>query len=359
MERLYRLIGSEHDIDDVSRTLYGYACDSRAPAVGALHLTCSDESERECVEAFQHNFAGHLLPNLKFGERSVFRLANLGARYEWGAVRIAEQHYSTAAASKDFKLMLVKINAHVSVEPTAGGPAFGRMKRYDAESTYCGALHALMGGSRMPFADDLSEALESDGTDRLRRLLDDDRVSAEERSLFVAIASARAQARRAFIDIQDRMPHSPTLFIVLPCVTLNKKAKDGEIVCGLYRADWRSEQPSFEYRGLGDDPAGYRIERSSARIVVKDDHLCTTRPARDHRKLVAVLGERHQAAGDLRTALLLFSEGIAGIHHLHRAQRLALGTAGERQAGEIIDDVREGLEQLPPALRSRAAELME
>jgi hypothetical protein len=359
MERLYRLIGREHDIDDVSRTLYGFASDSGAPAFGALHLTCSDESERECVEAFQHNFATHLLPNLKLGERSVFRLANLGARYEWGAVHIAEEHYSTSAARDRFKLMLVKVNAHVCVEPTDDGHSFGRMRRYDSESSYCGALHALIGGGRLPFAGDLAEALSSDGTDRLLLLLDDNRVTAADRSLFAALASARAQARRVMIDIQDRRPESPTQFIVLPCVTLNKRAKDGEIVCGVYNADWRSKRPLFEYRGLGDDPAGYRMERTHGGIVVGDDQPQTTRPAREHRKVVRELWERHGSGDRAPAALLLFTEGIAGIHHLHRAQRLALGGGSAEDARMIIDDVRHGLQQLPEDVRTRAAELME
>ena len=94
----------------------------------------------------------------EFGERSVFRLANLGARYEWGAVHVAEEHYSTSAARNDFKLMVVKVNSHVCVEPKTEGHDFGRMQRYDSESTYCGALHALLAGGRLPFAGDLSEA---------------------------------------------------------------------------------------------------------------------------------------------------------------------------------------------------------
>jgi hypothetical protein len=359
MERLYRLIGHEQDIESVSRSLYAYASESGVPAVGALHLTCSDESERECVDAFQHTFAEYLLPNLKFGERSVFRLANLGARYEWGAVHIAEEHYSTSASKNDFKLLVVKVNSHVCVEHKTEGHTFGHMLRYDSESTYCGALHSLMAGGRLPFADDLCEALASGGIDRLSRLLDAVQVPSLDRSLFIAIASARVQARRAIIDIRDRKPDSPTLFLILPCVTLNKKAKDGEILCGLYRADWRSEQPTFDYRGLGDDPAGYRLQRSHGRVTVEDDHLSETRPARDHRKLVFKLWERHGGNKQTRSAILLFAEGIAGIHHLHRAERLATGRADEREARIMIEDIRQGLEQLPDPLKSRAAEIMD
>jgi hypothetical protein len=359
MERLNRLIGSEREINEISHELCALAGELRAPAVGALHLTCSDESERECIESFQQNFARQLLPDLKFGERSVFRLANLGARYEWGAVHIAEDHYSTSAANNNYKLLLVKVNAHVSVEPLSGGHRLGCMRRYDSDSAYCGALHSLMGGGMAPFADDLNEALTSDGMDRLGRLMDDGLVAADERSLFAALASARLQARRALADIQDRKPTSPTLYIVLPCVTLNKRERDGEIICGAYLADWRSQSPVCEYRGLGDDPAGYRLDRSGGGITVRDEMRAEARPARNQRKYILELWEKHGGTRPAPAAALLFAEGIAGIHHLHRAQRIAVCNAEDHDSRIIISDVRRTLPHLPQPLRDRALKIME
>jgi hypothetical protein len=330
MDKLHKMVGRSLDVDEVARSLYGYACDVAAPVTGALHLTCSDESEKECRDALQRNFAGHLLPRLKLGARSIFRLANLGARYEWGAVHIAEDHYSTAAARRHFKLMLVKINAHVCADDTAEGLRFGRMKRYDSHSTYCGALHSYMAGGRLPFTTELAEAFGSEGHDRLAVLLDEGRVPPEYRSLFIAVAGARIQARRALIDIQDRKPTGPTLFIVMPCVTINRNRKDDEIVCGLYRGDWRSDSPVFEYRGLEDDPAGYRMKSGAGGMVIEDDHIAVTRPARDHRMLVKQLWRENGAPGGaVGAAVELFAGGGAGIQHLHLAQRLALGAAGE------------------------------
>ena len=52
---------------------------------------------------------------------------------------IAEDHYSTGEAAGAFKLMIVKINSHVCAESTADGRRFGRMRRDDTESVYCGA----------------------------------------------------------------------------------------------------------------------------------------------------------------------------------------------------------------------------
>ena len=116
MDRIAQLLGREVDVDTVGRALYADAGELQASIVGGVLITCSDESERQVRDAFQRNFAEHLLPSLKFGERSFFRLANLGGRYETGAVEIARQHYSPDDAGKGFGLLVVKINSHVCGE---------------------------------------------------------------------------------------------------------------------------------------------------------------------------------------------------------------------------------------------------
>ena len=76
MDRITRLLGREADVDEVGRALYADAAEIRASLVGL----------------------------------------NLGGRYERGAVSIAQQHYTTAAPEKGFKLLVVKINSHVCGE---------------------------------------------------------------------------------------------------------------------------------------------------------------------------------------------------------------------------------------------------
>ncbi len=408
MNSLTTLIGRELGLEEVARHLYGFASRLNAPVVGAIHVTCSDESERECVDVFQRSFAEYLLPSLKFGERSPFRIANLGGRYEWNAIRIADAHYSTAAAMKGFKLLVVKVNSHVSVESSPRGPRFGQMRRYDTGSAYCGALHALLEGAQFPFTADLHEALASEGKDRLAILRDEEKVDPSHRSLFIAVASARLQARRALVDIQDRRLKTPTLCIVLPCVTLNRKLKDGEIVCGMYIADWRSEKPTFEYQGLGDDPAAFRLSYDGGRVFLEDDEIGKRRPARDHRELVVkqwskraespgkaespgVRGkgaDRHEAEAKLddlmneaaekkhhtisnakpllktllhtlalfdpvSAVVLLFGEGLLGVHHHHQIHTLSRGQGANRDARQILDAVHTRIDGLPPE-RARA-----
>jgi hypothetical protein len=271
MERLLDLIGREHDVDEVARTLYTIADELRAPVVGAMQVTCSDESERECIDAFHNNVVEPLLPSLKFGTRSRFRIANLGGRYERGAVAIAEDHYSTEEAAGAFKLLVVKVNSHVSVESTSDGRRFGSMRRYDAESVYCGALHALMDGSKLPFAKELRELFRSGGKDRLGTLLDKSRVEPDHRSLFAAVVNARLQVEGAVDDIREFSPRTPTFFLLLACVTLNREGKDTEIVCGVWQLDRRSSKPLDAYRGLGDDPSAYRLTIDRGQLLLDEE----------------------------------------------------------------------------------------
>lgn len=270
MDRLVRLLGTEHDVDEVARDLYAFACEFGATVVGALHVTCADEAEREGADAFQRGFAEYALPALKFGQRSPFRIANLGGRYEQGAVRVAEDHFALPVSETRPKLMLVKLNAHVAVRRTAAGSSFGAITRYGVPSTACGALRAVLDGSELPFARDLREALRSDGHDRLATVLDAARVPPALRSLFLAVTSVQVQAQRAVADIGAHRPRTPTQFVVMACVTLNRTTKDAEIVCGLHHVDWTAGEAETAFRGLGDDPARYRLS-GAGRLEIRDD----------------------------------------------------------------------------------------
>ena len=109
-----------------------------------MRVTCSDEAEQENVEAFQRQFVRYLLPSLKFSSKSPFRVANLGGRYQWGSVRIAEDHYALAQGADHWKMLVVKMSSHVAVIETPTGLEFGKASRYGADSTYCGALDAVI-----------------------------------------------------------------------------------------------------------------------------------------------------------------------------------------------------------------------
>lgn len=389
-QTIVEALGDEYPVDEMARRLKYAVQRLRAPLVGALQLTCSDESEKECVDALQEWLLRELLPSYKYWNKSPFRSANLGARYEWGAAPLAEAHFAKAQPGHDFKVMLIKLNAHVSLAEGPDGPVFGRMTRYDGDCVYCGALHALMDGRDLPAVNELGEAFQSEGLDRVALLNDPDKVDPQWRSLFAAIVSARLQARRVILDIQNATPSTPTYFLVVPCVTLNKPGLDGELVCGTYLADCRDpEAVSVTYQGLGDDPTRYEPVLEGGRLRVEDPDLHLPRLARDHRRIiesalketkeVGANAEEKQVLNDaLKTAqadsankavanaalktllwvaadlfpvpaaLLLFAKGAIGIHHVYTVHKLAQQPDMDGEAKALMHNVIGQVDNLLP-----------
>jgi hypothetical protein len=365
MDRLRELVGVEHSLTGVTQALHLRAVTARPPVVGALHVSCADESENECVTAFQHGFVQHLLPPLRAP-----------------------------------KLMVVKINSHVGIEHDRDGYRFGILKRYDGHSPCCGALYALLEGGHTPAVGRLAEIFRSEGTDRVATLLDEGAVDPANRSLFAAIVSARLQARKVVLDIQDFTPVSPTTWLVIPCVTINRPERDTEIVCGMYSTENPGQSREVAYFGLGDDPAAYQLARKNDRFVVTDEHLGTIRPARDHRALV--LRQWHERMGAARVkvevdderltriwrdvsedkhrhhvhshvllqlllltlaevapvpaAVLLFAKGFTAIHHAFKMHHVAREVETSDEARQILREIHDRVDRLEP---ERAAAIIE
>ncbi len=270
MDSLDTLIGVETPLTAVSAALRKFAEGVGASAVGAYHVCCSDETECVCTATLDREFVCRLLPDLKPGCCGAFHTVNLGSRYEWGAVRIAEEHFATPAARRGFKFLLVKINAHAAVQPDEDGWRYGRLQRYGNESACCGALAGLFAGSPLPAIAELRELFASDGLDRLGLLADPQVVEPRYRALLAAVVSAQLQAARVVRDVEEFRPASPTAFLVLPCVTVNRPGPDTEIVVGRFEIDRTGASPDVRYTGLGDDPRAYRVHHQADRAVVSD-----------------------------------------------------------------------------------------
>lgn len=381
MRNIQGLVGTAFDSADSARAVKAYVQHLNPPVVGALHVTCSDGAEHECADAFHQELVQDLLPAYTFLNKAAFRTANLGARYEWNSIRVAESHFAGAAPGHDYKLMVVKINTHVAWDGTPDGPVFGRMRRFDSDSIYCGALHALLDGKRGPFLDLLREAYESEGIDRLGMLRNPDLVAPHLRPLVAAIVGARLQARQALLDIQDYKPLSPTLYLVLAAVSLNRTERDHELLCGYYHADYRGDAPALEYMGLGDDPSRYRVDASNTAVSVTDPETHATRPAYDYRRII---GDRLRAnapgrfaleAGDARSALMnyfeavrcdapeagalvAFASGLAPIYHVHRAFRISQRAAWPGDAQSILTETLARVPELDDASLDRIVEAL-
>jgi hypothetical protein len=402
LDRLLEIIGKERSLREVNQTLHFAANGLHPRTVGAMHITCADESESECADAFEKGFVRYLLPPLKVGRPVPMRLANLGGQYEWGAIRILEAHFATPASKDSFKLILVKVNAHVGVTPERLGVnarrAFGAIRRYGVDSPCCGALDALLGGSTQAFTEGLRELMGSEGLDRESMLRDPERVDPAFRALVAGLVSSRLQARKAVLDIQDYEPQTPTYWMVVPSTTLNLPDRDSEIVAGVYVVDGRNGERRVHYRGLGDDPSAYRIAPGPHGLDVTDEHVPHFRPGRDHRKLILdrVTGRdglgvapdptleriradvaenkhrhHHHARALLRiavpalaqlapipTALLLFAEGAVGIRHMFVIDQLARDLADSGDARAILADVHSQIDQLDPDRAEALIELL-
>jgi hypothetical protein len=267
LDELAPLIGHEQPIDDVNMALQAAMRHWQPPVIGAMHITCSDESEHECIESFQRCFVEQMLPPLKERTCSPFRTSNLGARYEWQSLRIAEHHYATSDAQHGFKVMLVKVNGHVACGSEDGQAVYGYMMRYGERSACCGALNAVMNGATLPFAREIRDLLSSGHIDRLERL---QQIDPAQRALVAAVVSARLHARSAATEAQDHQPHSPTVYLIVPAVTVNRPEMDTEILVGMYIIDRVSGKDSHVYRGLGDDPAKLVVRLGEGQACVDD-----------------------------------------------------------------------------------------
>ncbi len=270
MARLEDLIGIESDLGRLGGILREYARTLGTPVVGAYQVACSDEAEWECVDRFGQSFVGSLLPALRPGCRAAFHSINLGARYESGAIHVAEEHFALEASAVDGKLMVVKINTHVGVRDTPEGPEYGTLDRYGLASACCGALGALLNRSEVPAVRELADTFAAEGKDRLATIQDAAIVPDAHRALVAAITAAALQARRAVADALGRRPTTPTRFLVVPCVSLNRTGANTELLVGRHEIDWTGPTPVVDYLGLGDDPGDYRIEHARGRLSVRD-----------------------------------------------------------------------------------------
>ncbi len=398
MKRLHDLVGGEHELAEVAREIRSAVRELGSTGVGGFHITCSDESEHECTQAFQRGFALESLPRLTYGERVPFRIANPGARYEWGAVRIAEDHFATEQAQRGSLAMVVKINGHVAV--TQSGPEgiqFGSMDRYGSESVYCGAIHAVLHDSRLPFAQDLRADLLSEGRDRVQALKDVAGAPDGRAALFGALAAARMQARKCVLDIQEHTPKGPTVYVVVHGVTLNKPGPDTELLGGLYVLDHRGDQRTDRYHGLGDDPAAYSLTHVDGRLRVSDPQSGRERAARDHRALAAgrfealsaaartlgptaqgLLGRSSErtvrgaagrtllkgvltavaATSPTAAALLLAAEGAADIHEVRKLNQAVDPGTQDRHAREVVEAVHDRVDHMSPEVAERVVDAL-
>ncbi len=394
LDELTTNIGVEQPLDRAAFELKSAVRRMRAGVVGVHHVTCSDEAEHEDADVFYRLVAKDLSPRLKLGVNGVFRTASLGARYEWGSLGAAEGNFGTTPRG-GFKLMLLKMSTHVGCIEEHTERQFGSFERYGTPTETCKALHLFADGLRAPFADELHELFTSEGIDRVAALAD---VDPTFRSVALAVVAARLQARSAVLEAQDHAPLVPTVYAIVPAVTINKPGRDTEIHVGTYVVDRRSGKSRDRYRGLGDDPSKYRFSIDHGHVRIEQDGAGETRDARDHRAIarqrLAEIGTRaigtdarvnallreaeHNTTGDgavakrvalsllpllaeltpVGAALALFGGGATGIYEAYRAHRVMRDVEDSAAARDMLHDLSARLERLPPAEARKVVEVL-
>lgn len=395
LEDLTPHVGVERPLDRAAFELKSAIRRIRPDVVGVHHVTCSDEAEHEDVDVFYRLVAKDLAPRLKLGVNGVFRTASLGARYEWGSLGAAEGNFGTAPRGGGFKVMLVKMSTHVGCTEEHAERHFGSFVRYGTLTPTCKALHLFADGLRAPFADELHTLFTSEGVDRVAGLGE---VDPAFRSIALAIVAARLQARSAVLEAQDHTPLMPTLYAIVPTVTINRPGRDTEIHVGTYLVDRRGAKRRDRYRGLGDDPRRYRFSIDHAHVHVAQDGADEPRDARDHRALArerlaaiggpaiasdarvdALLREAERnTTGDTKlakrvalsllpllaeltpvgAALALFGGGATGVYETYRAHRVMRDVEDSASARDMLHDLSERLERLPPDEAHKVLEVL-
>ncbi len=396
LDPLVELVGVERELSTLVTRLRDAVHTVRAPTVGAMQITCSDEAQRETLEVFQRSFVEYLLPSQSSAaDKSPFRTNNLAGRYEWGSVSVAEDHFADTGAA--WKVLVVLCSAHVAVSDGIDGASYGSMRRYGGPSAYCGALHRLFDDppSTLPALRELGDDFRADGVDRVARLRDE--VGDRTRYLMAAICHARLTARKAMLDVQDHRPASPTLYLVVPTVTINRPGHDHGLIVGAYVADHLTPERTETWVGLGDRPERYVLHETSQGALVEDAEL-VPRSARDHRAMildgwrsahrppelddprlaeaVAAVAETGARGGGysrpalatalgllaetnpVTGALFMFGNGLIGMHRVADAQRLLREAADDDVARDMLAELMPAIDRLDPDQASHLARLL-
>ncbi|MDE0895473.1 MAG: hypothetical protein OSB10_02700 [Planctomycetota bacterium] len=390
---LERLIGTEQRLGAVGRAIVSVARKTHSKHVATLHVTCSDEREKECADDFVNTVVRELGDG-PYTRRAPMRTANLGARYEWGCAPLASNHFDAEGTANS--LLIIKISSHVGFVQNEGVREYGLLDREHLTTHSCGALCCLLDGATKPFTHELELLFGSEGLDRLGLLRDVNVIPAAERAVAAGVINARLQARKAMLDVGEhswRYPgKSPERILVVSCVTINRPGVDHELLAGFYGGVLDSSSPSgvkFTWTGLSDDPQELAVTHVAGALNLTCDTPPTrlARGPREHRQLAlhkvlketstpvevhsavdtaiaeiqasiksgsnpsaklaltglaALIGELMPIAG----LALLFSSGAVELHHAWRVHRVAHGQASHTEALALFEEISDNFDQL-------------
>jgi len=260
-DALAAITGRELELGLLSTTLSDVVGEVTWPTIGAVHITCADEAQQRVIDKVQELLVEPHVTPMASGERTAFRLVNLGGHHEFGALAIAEDHWAGGHDTDHGpKLMVVRADAHVGVDhdPT-GAAVYGRFLRFEHSSIACGALAAVLRGVAMRGAEGFV-----DQEIRARRILDafDERT----RMLAAAICRAELSANDCVDEIAGMAPASPTVWLVVATVTLNHPDRHSSMLTSVRVVD---EHGTISGDWLGVDVDRYVIDHPDHALVVR------------------------------------------------------------------------------------------
>lgn len=250
---LEKVIGHELELGQLSTTISHTIATSPAATVGAVHVTCADEAQHRVIEKVQELIIEPHVTPMASGQRTAFRLVNLGGYHETGALGIAEDHWAGAHdPATGPKLMFVRVDAHVGVDDDpAAEPIYGHFVRFGRPSVACGALAAILHGHAMAGGGGFV-----DHHVRARRILE--AFPEHNRMLAAAICRAELSAADCRNEILTSVSHdTPTVWLIVATVTLNHSDRHASMLTSVTVIDPDLAETTTS---LGVDPERYRID---------------------------------------------------------------------------------------------------
>ncbi len=273
MKELCRIIGREQPLDQFHRNLNRAAAEDPAiEAFGCCLVTCADERQGQTRSSFDREVAAPLISDAANPRDRVFSISNLGARYETGALRLVDEHFTRLSPGP--RRLVVEIASHVGRAGKDGGFEYGLVERFGRKSTCCGVLTALLAppataaatAARHSWLDEVDSTF---GPERLAALRE---IDGPTRLVAAAVIHAALQAEAAVSDLLQGPLAALVDVLLVAGVSINQQSADGflPVACHHLRAG-EGGAPLVAGYSLGTTPQELSIDASAAGIVVDNE----------------------------------------------------------------------------------------
>ncbi len=278
MKELYRTIGREQPLDQFHRNLKRAAAEDHAiEAFGCCLVTCADERQGQTRSSFDREVATPLISDAANPRDQVFSISNLGARYETGALRLLDEHFTRLSPGP--RRLVVEIASHVGRAGRAGDFEYGLVERFGRKSTCCGVLTTLLAPTAAATAGRHSWLDEVDSTFGPERLAALREIDGPTRLVAAAVIHAALQAEAAVSDLlRSPLPASVDVLLVAG-VSINQRSADGFLpVACQHLTVGEGAAPTVAGYSLGTTPQELSIDASAAGIAVDNGQAMAVTP---------------------------------------------------------------------------------